>query len=347
MTALAVSDPHKPGSATAAKTLSGPQKSLLFLVSLEESAATRILAQLSDEELRQLRKASSELSEASPQVLQEVHREFAERAGKGVPASLKGSASYLRRLAGKALGEGKIAELWSEKSEQGPVAELSKLDTATILGILELEQPQTIAVILAQFDSGKAVDLLSQMPTDRQTQIVLRMARLQTVPASVIADIEREFAEEIAALGDTSGRNIGGLEAAASLIKRLSAEATEGLLEELGKTDATAAEELRRALFTFEDLVRIDGRGMQVLLKEISTDQLVVALKSASDDIKEKVFGNISTRAAAMLKDELEMLGPVRLSDVEAAQRAIVETAMGLERDRKITIAREGGGEYV
>jgi flagellar motor switch protein FliG len=328
--------------------LTGPQKGLLFLVSLDEAVATRILAQLTDDEIRMLRRVSSEFTEAVPESVAEVHREFAARAERGVPQTLKGSGSYLRRLAGKALGEGRVAELWSERGEgQDPVAELAKLDATTIMGLLEPEQAQTIAVVLSQLDPGKASELLLQMTAARQAEIVLRMARLQSVPASVIDDIEREFAPQIAALVEAAGRKIGGIEAAASLIKRLAPDMSEGLLAELGSADVQAAAELRRALFTFEDLVRIDGRGMQVLLKEISTDQLVLALKSASDDVKEKVFGNVSSRAAAMLKDELDILGPARLSDVEAAQRAIVEAALALEKDRKITVAREGGGEYV
>lgn len=332
----------------APKTLTGPQKGLLFLVSLDETVATRILAQLTDDEIRTLRRVSGELSEAAPESVAEVHREFAARAERGVPQSLTGSGSYLRRLAGKALGEGRVAELWSDRGEsEGPVAELAKLDATTILGLLELEQPQTIAVILSQLDPGKASELLLQMQAERQAEIVLRIARLQGVPAAVIDDIEREFAPQIAALRDTAGRAIGGIDAAANLVKRLAPDVSDGLLTELAATDTQAADELRRALFTFEDLVRVDGRGMQVLLKEISTDQLVLALKSASDDIKEKVFGNVSSRAAAMLRDELELLGPARLADVEAAQRAIVETALALEKDRKITVAREGGGSYV
>jgi flagellar motor switch protein FliG len=337
------------GGAAPQGALTGPQKCLLFLISLEEAAATRILGQFNDDELKQLRKASMELAEADPKHIAKVHQEFSERAETGAPASLKGSGSYLRRLAGKALGEGRVAELWTDRPEsQGPLADLARADAKMLLGMLENEHPQTVAVILAQLEPGRAGDLLQKMTAERQAEVVLRMARLEVLDPTVIADIEREFASEAEELLQaTTGKKVGGIDAAAGLVKRLDAEASERLLEQLNGADAETAESLKRALFTFEDLVRVDGRGMQVLLKEIPTDQIVTALKSASDDIKEKVFGNVSTRAAAMLRDELEMLGPVRVSDVEAAQRAIVETAMALERDRRITIAREGGGDYV
>jgi len=335
------------GAASAA-ALSGPQKAMLFLVSLDEAVATRIFSHLSEEEVRLLRKASDELNEIAPTTVLAVHREFAELAGRGVPASLRGSSAYLRRLAGKALGEGKVAELWIDRPvAEGAVAALARLDDATILGMLELEQSQTVAVVMGQLEPARAAELLGQMPSARQAEIVLRTALMRSVPESVIEEIEQELSGELATFGQAKRRKVGGVEAAASLMKRMKPEICDGIIEQVASTDTRAADEIRRALFTFDDLVRIDGRGMQTLLKEISTDQLVLALKTASDDLKEKVFGNVSTRAAATLREELEILGPVRVADVENAQRAIIEIAMGLERDGKIQIAREGAGDYV
>ena len=328
--------------------LSGAEKALLFLVSLEENVTTRILAHLDPEDLQKLRRAADGLSQATPSQVIAVHKEFLRTVGAGVPTRLKGSGAYLRRLASKALGEGRVADIWSDKKVgQGPVAALGELDTATLMAMLENEHPQTLAVVLAQIDPGRASEILPLFPSDTQAEIVRRMGHLKSVPESVIREIEEQFATELEALGDIETRSFEGIDSAAGLIKRMDHELTETLLDQVATEDEPLANELRKALFTFEDLLRVDGRGMQVLLKEVATDQLVLALKTASEDLREFIFGNVSRRAAAMLHEELELLGPVRLSDVEQAQQSIVEVALNLEREKRITITREGDSDYV
>jgi len=334
-----------PGDTT---SLTGAQKALLFLVSLEENVATRILAHLEPSEIQRLKGASDSLSEASPGQVIAVHKEFLRAVGSGVPTRLRGSGAYLRRLAGKALGEGRVADIWSDKKiGVGPVAALSGLDPSTLMAMIENEHPQTLAVVLSQIDPARSSELLPLFPMEKQAEIVRRMGHLKSVPESVIKEIEDQFAAELEALGNIAQRSFEGVESAADLIKRMDHDMTEALLDEVASEDEDLANELRKALFTFEDLIRVDGRGMQVLLKEVATDQLVLALKTSSEDLKESIFSNVSRRAAAMLHEELELLGPVRLSDVEIAQQSIVEVALNLEREKRITITREGDSDYV
>jgi flagellar motor switch protein FliG len=329
--------------------LTGAQKGFLLLISLDETVATRILGYLSDEELKILRKASEQVREVSAGSLLALHREFAARAGEGAPTTLKGGSAYLKRLAGKALGEARAQQLWNEREDRrGVIAELERVETPTLLGILEDESAQTVSVILAQFDAAKAADTLGAMTKERRGQVLFRMAKLEAVPESAIRDIEEEFAGELKALSSGAGkRKVGGVDSAAAVMKRMKAPAMEGLLESMQDVDAAITDQIKRALFTFEDLSRISGRGIQTLLKEIATDQLLLALRTASDDMREKIFGNVSSRAAAMLREELEMMGPTRLSDVETAQRAIVERALQLEAEGQIRIEREGAGDFV
>lgn len=335
-------------ASTDASQLSGAQKGLLFLISLEESIATRVLSHMSPQEVQALRAASDGLAEVHPTVIAAVHREFAEQIDDGVPTSMKGSGAYLRRLVGQALGEGKAAELWSDKAQNNTaVQKLANLDTPGVLAIIEREHPQTIAVILSQFGSGKAAEVLTEMTTERQAEVMVRLTKLASVPTSVMDEMDKQFAHELDSMGDGERIEIPGVKVATNLLKRLDPERSEALIEELASIDSALADELRSSMFTFEDLIRIDGRGMQQLLKEVKTESLVVALKTASDEIREKVFGSVSSRAAAMLREELELLGPMRVSDVEQAQQAIVEVALNLERDGRITIADEGGGDYV
>jgi flagellar motor switch protein FliG len=329
--------------------LTGAQKGFLLLISLDEAVATRILGYLSDDELKILRKASEEVREVSAGTLLALHKEFAARAGEGAPTTLKGGSAYLKRLAGKAFGEGRVAQLWSDHDERrGVVAELERLEASTLIGVLEDESPQTVAVILAQFEPGKAAAVLTDMTKERRGQVLFRMAKLEAVPEATIREIEDEFAGELKALStEQIRRKVGGVDATAAVMKRLKGPALEGLLDQMQDVDSSITEQIKRALFTFEDLTRISGRGIQTLLKEIATDQLLLALRTASDDMREKIFGNVSSRAAAMLREELEMMGPVRLSDVETAQRGIVERALALEADGQIRIEREGSGDFV
>ena len=329
--------------------LSGAQKAFLFLISLDEGIATRILAYLGDDELKMLRKASEDTSEVSARTLLLIHREFAARASGGAPASLKGGSAYLRRLAGKALGEGRVAELWTDRANKGGVvAELERLEPLALLSLLEDESPQTQALILCQFDPARAAEVLAEVDQERRAQILYRMATLEAVPESTLKEIEEELGSELLALpSQAEKRAVGGVDAAAAVMKRLKAEHLDGLLDQMQDADAEITDLLKRAMFTFEDLLRISGRGIQVLLKEVATDQLLLALRTASDDMREKIFGNVSSRAAAMLREELDMMGPVKLSEVEAAQQAMVERAMALEAEGQISIEREGGGDFV
>ena len=330
------------------KDLTGAQKGLLFILSLDEAVASRVLSNLSEEEVRLLRRATDEIREVSPLVVQAVHREFTARAQQGPSPTLKGSSAYLRKIASKAFGDARVAVLWDDrrrKKEQRPA--LDKFDAATIYALLEEEQPQTVAVVLSQIEPTKAADIMRRMPVERQAQIVYRIAKLQVVQDDVIREIQAQFEEEAENIGDVEDRPLGGVDVASQLVKKLGNENSQAVISEVASTDANIAESLRKALFTFEDLLRVDQRGMQALLKAVSTDQLIVALKTASVELREKVLGNLSSRAASMLREELDMLGPVRISDVEAAQAAIVETCLTLEQEGKIQVTREGSAEFV
>lgn len=330
------------------RPLTGPEKGLLFLLSIEEAIATRVLSYLEPEEVRNLRSVADSMQEVDPDTIAAVLREFAEYVEAGLPTSLKGSGAYLRRLVGQALGEGKAAELWSEAGGgEGSIQQLVKLDVPSVLALIEREHPQTIAVILSQVPSTRAAEIIQALPTDRQADILVRLAQVKAVPRTVMEEIDRQFASELEAMADGDRFDIDGTQAAINLLKRMKGEQSEALIEELSALDEALAEELRKSLFTFEDLLRVDGRGMQTLLKEISTETLVAALKTASDEIREKVFGSVSSRAGAMLREELDMLGPMRVSDVEKAQQEIVQQALSLERDGRINIATEGGGDFV
>lgn len=328
--------------------MTGAQRALLFVVSLDEGVATRVLSHLSDEEVKLLRQTSESHVNATPRALAAVHRDFLARVREGAPRVLMGSNAYLRRLAGNALGEGRAAEVWSEVSApKGGIAELARLEPSVVAELLVQEQPQTTAVVLSQLPSAHAAKVVERLPPEQQGEVLLRLTRLESIPEPVLRDIEHAFLGHLRDLSAVSRHDIPGRQSAADIMKRLPDELGREVLEIIREQSPELAEGIERALFTFEDLARIDSRGLQQLLKEVPTDQLVLALKTASELMREKIFGNVSSRAADMLREELSLLGAVRVSDVEQAQYSIIQTALHLEREGRIQIAREGTGDYV
>lgn len=336
-------------------TLTGAQKSVLFLLSIDESVAVKVLAHLEPEEIRNLRKASEAMKEVDPSIVVQVHKEFAGRIRAGLPLSLQGSDAYLRTLAGRALGETQAATIWSgqKKSNQpGPVDALAALDEGMLRTLLGKEHPQTIAVIISQMSADKSPKIFSIFDEEKQRDILQRMLGLKSVPESTIKQIEDYISSEIANIGEKQSCDIDGKQSVVSLIKGVDKDTGEALLDMIAKIDADTASDIKNSLFTFEELIKVDDRGMQVLLKDVPSEKLVLTLKTASPELKEKIFRSVSSRAAAMLKYELDMLGRVRLSDVEEARQLVVTAALALEAEGKIQIDRgdsgsSGGGDFV
>jgi flagellar motor switch protein FliG len=329
--------------------LNGSQKALLFLVSIDEDVATRVIAHLEPKELERLRGASASMHSVPDAAVTRVQREFLAQVKNGVATSLAGSERYLQRLVRNALGDNKASEIFlpAPKTPEDQLPAYKRLPPPVLAAVLETEHPQTTALVLSQLSAERAAETLNLMPEAVRAEVVLRIGHLEEVPQQILAELDVEFRSHLERMESDQQTKVDGKEAATGILKRLAQEQSQALLEELAATDATMADKLQQALFTFADLNRMDARGMQQLLKEVPTDQLVLALKSASEELKNKVLSNLSSRAADMLREDLALLGPTRIADVEAAQRSIVETALQLERDGRVTIVRDGGGDYV
>ncbi len=329
--------------------LTGAQRAMLLLVSLDEDVATRVIAHLEQSDLARLRNASGMTGHVAPPAIAGVQRAFLSEAQQGGPTSLRGSDRYLERLVKNALGEGRANELFGPPvlpPDASSPAYL-RLPPTLLAALLEREHPQTIALVLSQLDATRGAEFLSALPPTLRSDVVLRVGHLDEVPEQILTEIDRELRVHLDRLESDARRKVDGKEAATGILKRMAQEESQALLEELAQSDAPMADKLQQALFTFQDLIRMDARGMQQLLKEVPTDQLVLALKTASEELKTKVLGNLSSRAADMLREDLALLGPTRIADVEAAQRQIVDAALALERDGRVTIARDGVGAYV
>ncbi|HRK01182.1 MAG TPA: flagellar motor switch protein FliG [Oligoflexia bacterium] len=219
---------------------------------------------------------------------------------------------------------------------------LELVDARTLSNFLINEHPQTIALILAHLDSNKKTDVLKRLPEAIQTEVVLRIANLDFISPTLIAQVDEVLKQELATLGSIDTQQLGGVQPIADMLNVMDKTTEQNIMARVEEKDPQLAEEIRKLMFVFEDIVYIDDRGMQQLLKEVPNDKLVVALKTAPDEIKDKIFRNMSKRAGQLLKDDLEAMGPVRLSDVETAQQEIVNVAKRLEAEGKIMISRGG-----
>lgn len=221
---------------------------------------------------------------------------------------------------------------------------LELVDPRTLANFLVNEHPQTTAVVLAHMTPDKKCEVLKKLPEPVQTEVVLRIANLDFISPTLLSQVDEILKQELATLGSIDTQQLGGVSPIAEMLNIMDKNTEQSIMARVEERDPQLAEEIRRLMFVFEDIIFIDDRGMQTLLKEVPNDKLTVAMKTAPDEIKDKIFKNISKRAADLLKEDLQAMPPVRLSDVETAQAEIVNVAKRLEAEGKIVISR-GGGE--
>lgn len=219
---------------------------------------------------------------------------------------------------------------------------LEMVDAKALSTFLVNEHPQTVAVILAHLEPEKKGEVLRRLPESLQAEVVLRMANLENVDPELIADIDKVLKNQLSNTHTIEQASLGGVQPVAEMLNVMDKNTEQSIMSRLEEKDPLLAEEIRKLMFVFEDVTKIDDRGIQLLLKEVPNDRLLLALKTANEEIRAKIFKNISARAAEMLREDLSNMGPARLSDVESAQQEIVNVARRLESDGKIIIARGG-----
>ncbi len=321
--------------------LTGSERAAILLLGMDEDVAYRILQELTEPEIQRLHDATQSMRQPNLETLVSVFDEFAATMRQG--GGLAGGEERLRRLAGRALGRQRAQKLLQKRGDSTDALErLQRFDARTLSAVLERENPQAVAAIVAHLDPSVSADILTQLDPEFQFSVFRRLTRLGEVPEATLREVTESLVGELAALGDAQATSVDGPARAAAILQNTTGDATNAILAQLESDDPLMASEIRRSMFTFEDLVHLDNRSMQALIREISTEQLIVSLKSASDEVKDKFFGNVSSRAAEMMRDDLEALGPMKVSEVERAQQEIVETAQRLEAEGKIVIMGSG-----
>ncbi|PMP68185.1 MAG: flagellar motor switch protein FliG [Thermodesulfobacterium geofontis] len=328
--------------------LTGPQKAAIFLMLMGEEFTSEVYKYLDEEDIKRIGIEMAKIeyipAEAVKKVLEEANIEVREILGN-INVSPE---EFLKQSLLKAYGE-KGKELYEEiKKEIGPeiFKKLRKLDPKTIASFLANEHPQTIAIILVHLDPYLSGQVLQLLPERIRGEVLLRIALLDKVDPEIVKEISDSLEAELQSVGGALGKKIGGPEKAAEVLAHAGRELEDELLTEIEDENPALAEEIRKHLFTFEDFLKVDDFAIQTLLREISTDDLKLALKGASSEVKEKFFRNMSKRAADLLKEELELMPPVRITEVEKAQQNIIRTAKKLEQEGKIVLTR-GEEEFV
>jgi flagellar motor switch protein FliG len=246
-----------------------------------------------------------------------------------------------------ALGEGRAKQLLGQIVDVGSANTLESLelvDSRTLSNFLINEHPQTIALVIAHLNSERMVDVLRRLPEGLQAEVVLRIANLDFVSPELIAQLDDVLKTELSTLGSIDTNQLGGVEPIADMLNLMDKNSEKNIMSRVDEKDPELAEEIRKLMFVFEDIIHVDDQGIQNLLKEVDNNQLVIALKTAPEDIKIKLFSNMSNRAAQMLNEDLDALGPTKLSDVEKAQNTIVQKLKDLESQGKAFISRGGEG---
>ena len=324
------------------RDITGPEKSAILLMSLGEEHASRLFSMLDDEEIKEISYVMAGLGKVSSNLVERLFVEFAEYVSS--TGSLVGSMESTERLLSKVLGSDRVHEIMEEI--RGPAGrtmwdKLANVNEEVLANFLKNEYPQTVAVILGKIGQAHAGKVLAILPENFAMEVIMRMLRMEAVNKEIEKDVERVLRTEFMSnLARTNRRD--SHEMMAEIFNNLDRTTESRLLSALEERNLDSAEKIRSLMFTFEDLVRIDPAGVQTLLRAVDKDKLTIALKGASEEVKDLFFSNMSERAAKLLREDMQSLGPMRLKDVEEAQTAMVMAAKDLSERGEIVIGGSG-----
>ncbi|CAI3223301.1 flagellar motor switch protein FliG [Desulfovibrio legallii] len=329
--------------------LTGKQRIAVLLLAMGDKFTADVFKRMDRQEIAEISKAIVELEPVPRETVEEVLREFHESLVEGVDMIAGGSDTLKRLLVKNVDPETTKYILDSLNLDTGPAPfrELEQVSPRLLAQILRNEHPQTLALILGHLNPDQAANLLTNLPAGVRAEVLMRLARLEAVPEDMLMEVDRVLTSQLIAMGGKEGKKVGGVQSVAEILNAVDRATEEEVLSEIEEDSAQMAEDIRNLMFVFEDCKNIDDRGMRELLKEVPNEQLTLALRGASDELKEKFFKNMSERAGNMIREELEFMGPTKLSDVEGAQQDIVKIVRRLEGENKLVVSRGAGDVFV
>ena len=329
------------------ENLRGFEKAAILLNYLGAEAAKILFKYTDDGDIRKLLSAMQKYRIVPVEVTKKVLEEYYEMLSESqdyIFSEKVTSKETVVDAVGEERARGILGHLNVNSPSSRTLESLEMVDAKSLSNFLINEHPQTISVILAHLEPEKKGEVLKRLPEALQAEVVLRLSSLDHVAPELIAEVDQVLKRELSSLGTVEQASLGGVQPVAEMLNVMDKNTETSIMSRIEEKDPILAEEIRKLMFVFEDIIKIDDKGIQTLLKEVPNDKLLLALKTANEEIREKIFKNISQRAANLLKEDLASLGPSRLSDVESAQVEIVNIARRLEQEGKILIAR-GGSE--
>jgi flagellar motor switch protein FliG len=322
--------------------MGGYEKAAIFLGCVGEEAAAEMMKEFPVKEIGKITMHMSRLKTVSRALIDDVLKEASEMLLSG--DIHMGGEEFVKKVLSKGLGEDSANKILELASRESPLDSLKWVDSKTLSNFLIAEHPQTVALIVCMLEPVQAAEVLSTLPQHMKADVAMRIASTERIPESAIEELNEVLKGH---LDIGKGKKVGGTKLVAEILNFCDKTTEQGVLEHIEVQNDALAESIRQSMFVFDDLVKVDDMGIQMILKDISTEELSLALKTVSEALREKIFKNMSQRAAQILREEIQSRGPVRVSDVEKAQQNIVKVARKLEGEGKIILAGKGNEELV
>ncbi len=336
-------------SSTAVTDLDGIQKAAILLITIGPEKASTVFKHLKEDEIEQLTLEIANTRSVSPAQKEAVLEEFYEVC-LAQQYIAEGGIGYAKDLLQKALGDDKAAQVLGKLTaslQVRPFEFIRKTEASQILNFIQDEHPQTIALILSYLSSQQAAAIISALTPDKQTDVAKRIAMMDRTSPDVIKEVENILEQKLSSLVSQDYTIVGGVDSVVEVLNTVDRGTEKHIMENLEIEEPELADEIRKKMFVFEDILMLDDRSIQRVLREVENSELAVALKNANEEVQNVIFNNMSSRLADMIREDMEYMGPVRLKDVEEAQQKIVNVIRKLEDSAEIVISRGGGDEII
>jgi len=323
--------------------LTGPQKAAIFLLAMGEEFATSFFKELDEKSIQKVGRYMSDITYISSDVVNKVMNEFLKKFNSDINLAVSGK-DFLQEVVNKTLDKETAKEVFKvigDEHASTPFRDLAYVPTDKLFTMIKGEHPQTIALILSYLPPEKSAEILNLFPEGNKTDIALRIVTIGQVQDELIREVDEAMKNDISRIGIAT-RKFDGVEILANILNEVRGDAEEGVLSHIEKENSDLADSIRQKMFVFEDLLQVEERSFREILQNVDSQGLAKALKTASEELKQKIFDNLSERAADMLKEDMEIMGPVRLKEVEEVQQNILRIAKKLEADGKIVLAGKG-----
>ena len=328
--------------------LSGPQKAAILFLTMGEEYSTTLFKALDENSIKKIGKYMSEITYIPSDVLCSVMDEFLINFSSDTDVIVSGE-EFLKQVVNKSLDKEKAREVFKVIGEKGssvPFSDLAYIPVESLINIIQGEHPQTIALILSYLPYEKAAEVLKSFPEELKIDVALRIVQIGQVDVEIVKELDKVMKNELSKLGGAT-RKCDGIETLANILNQVDGITEESVLSHIENEDGDLADMVRQKMFIFEDLLQIENRHFRDILQNVDNQLLIKALKTTSDEMKNKVFSNLSERASEMLKEDMEVMGPVKLSEVEEAQQEVIKIAKRLESEGRIILTKGGDDVFV